>query len=186
MPEFLPTPETHTIPWGKWHRLFNNHLLAPWSDTHPPAHCKALLLHCLGVEGQHLHYPLLEKKPPAPPEWDRKQAGRQPPAPKQPRYVATWTPGKADRPAGVLRVGMEVEASAKGEERCPEEPLIQGVPRHWCSKVFPAYNPAAAEWRGHPRQRRRIWGSGPSYSHRPQPKALLPLGGLPTSDFSPA
>lgn len=66
-PDFLPTPGQPAIPWAQWHRLFKNYLLASGSDAHPPARRKALLLHCLGVEGQRLYYALPEKKPSTPP-----------------------------------------------------------------------------------------------------------------------
>ncbi|KAL1477987.1 hypothetical protein MTO96_035311 [Rhipicephalus appendiculatus] len=58
LPEFLPTPGKPAIPWTQWHSLFKNYLLASGSDVHPPACRKALLLHCLGVEGQQLYYAL--------------------------------------------------------------------------------------------------------------------------------
>lgn len=57
-PEFLPTPGKPTLPWTQWHRLFKNYLLASGSDVHSSARRKALLLHCLGVEGQRLYYAL--------------------------------------------------------------------------------------------------------------------------------
>ncbi|XP_049274648.1 uncharacterized protein LOC125759656 [Rhipicephalus sanguineus] len=57
-PEFLPTPGKPTLPWTQWHRLFKNYLLASGSDVHSSARRKALLLRCLGVEGQRLYYAL--------------------------------------------------------------------------------------------------------------------------------
>ncbi|KAH6941583.1 hypothetical protein HPB50_020476 [Hyalomma asiaticum] len=65
-PEFRPTPGKPAIPWTQWHCLFNNYLLALGSDIHPPARRTALLLLCLGVEGQHLYYALPEKAPSRP------------------------------------------------------------------------------------------------------------------------
>ncbi|KAK8770489.1 hypothetical protein V5799_013046 [Amblyomma americanum] len=74
-PEFLPTPGKPAIPWTQWHRLFKNYLLASGSDAHPPARRKALLLHCLGVEGQRLYYALPEEKSSTPPTEGKQGSG---------------------------------------------------------------------------------------------------------------
>ncbi|XP_077484286.1 transmembrane protein 161-like emei isoform X5 [Amblyomma americanum] len=74
-PEFLPTPGKPAIPWTQWHRLFKNYLLASGSDAHPPARRKALLLHCLGVEGQRLYYALPEEKSSTPPTEGKEGSG---------------------------------------------------------------------------------------------------------------
>ncbi|XP_075543261.1 uncharacterized protein LOC142577681 [Dermacentor variabilis] len=75
LPEFLPTPRKPAIPWTQWHCLFKNYLLASGSDAHPPAYRKALLLHCLGTEGQRLYYTLLEKKPLTPHAEEKDKGG---------------------------------------------------------------------------------------------------------------
>ncbi|XP_077539836.1 uncharacterized protein LOC144152440 [Haemaphysalis longicornis] len=73
-PEFLPTPGKPAIPWTQWHRVFKNYLLASGSDAHTPARRKALLLHCLGVEGQRVYYALPEQKPSAPPAAEKEES----------------------------------------------------------------------------------------------------------------
>ncbi|KAG0421043.1 hypothetical protein HPB47_003058 [Ixodes persulcatus] len=61
-PPFLPAP----IPWKQWRRVFQNYLLASGGDAHGPARRNALLLHCLGVEGQRVFCTLPETHPPVP------------------------------------------------------------------------------------------------------------------------
>ncbi|XP_077557379.1 uncharacterized protein LOC144172600 [Haemaphysalis longicornis] len=73
-PEFLPTPGKPAIPWTQWHRVFKNYLLASGSDAHTPARRKALLLHCLGVEGQRVYYALPEQKPSTPPAAEKEES----------------------------------------------------------------------------------------------------------------
>ncbi|CAN8016596.1 unnamed protein product [Ixodes persulcatus] len=62
-PPFLPAPGRPAIPWKQWRRVFQNYLLALGGDAHEPARRKALLLHCLGVEGQRVFYTLPETHP---------------------------------------------------------------------------------------------------------------------------
>ncbi|KAH8025061.1 hypothetical protein HPB51_002957 [Rhipicephalus microplus] len=51
-PPFLATPGTSAIPWTHWKRLLENFLLVSGAADLPAAHRRALLLHCLGPEGQ--------------------------------------------------------------------------------------------------------------------------------------
>ncbi|CAN7995009.1 unnamed protein product, partial [Ixodes pacificus] len=53
-PPFLATPGTPAVPWSRWLRLFENFLLASGASELPPARRQALLLHCLGPEGQRI------------------------------------------------------------------------------------------------------------------------------------
>ncbi|CAN8023163.1 unnamed protein product, partial [Ixodes persulcatus] len=49
---FLVTPGTPAVPRSRWLRLSENFLLASCANELPPACRQALLLHCLGPEGQ--------------------------------------------------------------------------------------------------------------------------------------
>ncbi|XP_040073009.1 uncharacterized protein LOC115309553 [Ixodes scapularis] len=62
-PPFLPALGRPAIPWKQWRRVFQNYPLASGGDAHGPARRKALLLHCLGVEGQRVFYTLPETRP---------------------------------------------------------------------------------------------------------------------------
>ncbi|XP_075739522.1 uncharacterized protein LOC142784984 [Rhipicephalus microplus] len=65
-PPFLETPGTPAIPWHRWFRLFQNFVLASGAEW--PATCRrALLLHCLGPEGQRIFDALPAPPPPQPP-----------------------------------------------------------------------------------------------------------------------
>ncbi|XP_049520590.1 uncharacterized protein LOC125944285 [Dermacentor silvarum] len=64
-PELMPAPGKPAIPWMQWRKLFENYLLASENTAHPAARPKALLLHCLGVEGQRIFYALPEEQSPA-------------------------------------------------------------------------------------------------------------------------
>lgn len=57
---FLPCPGELTLPFDTWMKMFNNYLLVVASnpDAWPDARKRALLLHCLGTEGQRLFYTL--------------------------------------------------------------------------------------------------------------------------------
>ncbi|PIK54155.1 hypothetical protein BSL78_08940 [Apostichopus japonicus] len=55
---FLPTPGAPTLPWVQWKQVFDNYLLAAGGDAYTPSRKKALLLHCLGTEGQRIYYSL--------------------------------------------------------------------------------------------------------------------------------
>lgn len=49
---FLPHPGEPTIPWEQWKTSFETYLLATGLDAVPTKRKMAILLHCLGVEGQ--------------------------------------------------------------------------------------------------------------------------------------
>ncbi|KAH6945972.1 hypothetical protein HPB50_010957 [Hyalomma asiaticum] len=58
-PPFLATPGTPAIPWPRWVRLFEDFLLASGATDLPAPRRRALLLHCLGREGQRIFDALL-------------------------------------------------------------------------------------------------------------------------------
>ncbi|KAL3181490.1 hypothetical protein MRX96_036844 [Rhipicephalus microplus] len=66
-PPFLETPGTPAIPWHRWFRLFQNFVLASGADEWPATRRRALLLHCLGPEGQRISDALTAPPPPQPP-----------------------------------------------------------------------------------------------------------------------
>ncbi|KAH6924462.1 hypothetical protein HPB50_018089 [Hyalomma asiaticum] len=51
---FLTTAGTRAIPWSRWIRLSENFLLASGATDLPAPRRRALLLHCLGPEGQRI------------------------------------------------------------------------------------------------------------------------------------
>nr|XP_037279754.1 uncharacterized protein K02A2.6-like [Rhipicephalus microplus] len=53
-PHFLATPGTPDVPWARWLRLFERFLLASGANELSAPRRRALLLHCLGTEGQHI------------------------------------------------------------------------------------------------------------------------------------
>ncbi|XP_039505749.1 uncharacterized protein LOC120461595 [Pimephales promelas] len=57
---FLPCPGEPAIPLVTWLRMFENYMLVinATGDSWPEARKRALLLHCLGTEGQRLFYTL--------------------------------------------------------------------------------------------------------------------------------
>lgn len=55
---FLQNPGQPPTTWPLWKQQFENYLLASGSDTFQPERKKALLLHCLGAEGQRIFYSL--------------------------------------------------------------------------------------------------------------------------------
>ena len=59
-PPFLPTPGEPPIPWVHWLPLFRNFLLAVGGEDFTEARHRALLLHCLGIEGQRIYNSLPE------------------------------------------------------------------------------------------------------------------------------
>ncbi|KAH7936937.1 hypothetical protein HPB49_021733 [Dermacentor silvarum] len=62
-PPFLVSPGTPAIPWPRWLRLFENFTLASGASELSAARRRALLLHCLGPEGQRI----FDALPPPPP-----------------------------------------------------------------------------------------------------------------------
>ena len=52
---FLPTPGKPVVPWETWKSRFNTYLIAAGSDAFVPERKKAILLHCLGEEGQRIY-----------------------------------------------------------------------------------------------------------------------------------
>lgn len=53
-PPFLATPGAPDVPWARWLRLFERFLLASGATELPAPRRRALLLHCLGTEGQRI------------------------------------------------------------------------------------------------------------------------------------
>ncbi|KAH8031319.1 hypothetical protein HPB51_016211 [Rhipicephalus microplus] len=51
---FWPPPGTPDVPWARWLRLFKTFLLAFGANELPAPRRRALLLHCLGTEGQRI------------------------------------------------------------------------------------------------------------------------------------
>ncbi|KAM7300644.1 uncharacterized protein ISCGN_016252 [Ixodes scapularis] len=51
-PPFLQTPGRPSLPWEEWEQTFTVYLLASGAAECPPERRKAILLHCLGAEGQ--------------------------------------------------------------------------------------------------------------------------------------
>ncbi|KAL1475268.1 hypothetical protein MTO96_037414 [Rhipicephalus appendiculatus] len=68
-PPFLAAPGTPAIPWNRWIRLLENFLLASGAADLPAPRRRALLLHCLGPEGQRI-FDALPTTPTAPPATD--------------------------------------------------------------------------------------------------------------------
>ena len=58
---FLPTPGRPTVPWETWKQRFSTYLLATGGDAFAAERKRAILLHCLGEEGQRIQ----ETLPPA-------------------------------------------------------------------------------------------------------------------------
>lgn len=57
-PQFLPFPGKPKYEWTFWLRMFENYILAVYSNNLPLQRKKAQLLHCLGAEGQRIFYEL--------------------------------------------------------------------------------------------------------------------------------
>lgn len=57
---YLPCPGEPAIPFTTWEKIFRNYLLVinASGDEWPEARTRALLLHCLGTEGQQIFYTL--------------------------------------------------------------------------------------------------------------------------------
>ena len=53
-PAFLPVPGEPPIPWREWYADFENYLIATDLDSAAHPRRKAILLHCLGTEGQRI------------------------------------------------------------------------------------------------------------------------------------
>ena len=60
---FLPTPSQPTQPWEMWIRSFNNYLLATGIDGLPEDRKIAILIHCLGAEGERVYNTLAKTTP---------------------------------------------------------------------------------------------------------------------------
>ncbi|KAG0418010.1 hypothetical protein HPB47_005184 [Ixodes persulcatus] len=73
---FLATPGTPAVPWSRWLRLFENFLLTSGFNELPPARRQALLLHCLGPEGQHIFVALPQPMPSPPAAAAADEAGK--------------------------------------------------------------------------------------------------------------
>ncbi len=57
---FLPEPSEPSVPWDQWHNAFANYLLAIGGESYSNDRKKAILLHCLGLEGQRIYHTLPE------------------------------------------------------------------------------------------------------------------------------
>ena len=59
---FLPGAGKPTIPFDTWAKMFENYLLAIHAegDDWPYTRLRAILLHCLGTEGQRVFYTLAD------------------------------------------------------------------------------------------------------------------------------
>nr|XP_054933843.1 uncharacterized protein LOC129387976 [Dermacentor andersoni] len=57
-PFFLPAPGRPSLPWEQWEQMFNVYLLASGAAPFKPEQRKAILLHCLGAEGQRIYQTL--------------------------------------------------------------------------------------------------------------------------------
>ena len=57
-PFFLVTPGTAPVPWTQWIGMFETYTIASGANTYPAARKRALLLHCLGTEGQRIFHTL--------------------------------------------------------------------------------------------------------------------------------
>lgn len=57
-PAFLDTPGEPTIPFNSWIRMFDNYVTALSAEDIPEKRKRALLIHCLGTEGQRIFYTL--------------------------------------------------------------------------------------------------------------------------------
>ncbi|XP_072143589.1 uncharacterized protein, partial [Dermacentor andersoni] len=57
-PFFFSTPGRQSLPWEQWEPMFNVYLLASGAAAFKPEQRKAILLHCLGTEGQHIYQTL--------------------------------------------------------------------------------------------------------------------------------
>ena len=62
-PPFLPHVGEPPIPFETWRKIFDNYMLVIHArgDAWPDARRRAVLLHCLGPEGQRLFYTLPEQ-----------------------------------------------------------------------------------------------------------------------------
>lgn len=58
--QFLPNPGAPSIPYKTWKRMFDNYLLVinATGNAWPDARKRAVLLHCLGAEGQRIFHSL--------------------------------------------------------------------------------------------------------------------------------
>jgi len=54
LPAFLALPGKLTVPWNRWIISFHTYLLALGLEDVSDARKRSLLLHCLGIEGQHI------------------------------------------------------------------------------------------------------------------------------------
>ena len=57
---FLSEPGEPAVPWNQWENAFKNYLLAIGTDSFNAARKRALLLHCIGLEGQRIFNTLPE------------------------------------------------------------------------------------------------------------------------------
>ena len=57
-PPFLPHPGSPSMPWKQWEGLFQTYLLASGANKFNEDRRRALLLHCLGPEGQRIYVTL--------------------------------------------------------------------------------------------------------------------------------
>ena len=55
--QFLGEPP---VSWERWYPAFETYLLASGISSFPELRCRAILLHCLGLEGQQIFDTLVE------------------------------------------------------------------------------------------------------------------------------
>uniref|UniRef100_L7M305 Putative tick transposon n=1 Tax=Rhipicephalus pulchellus TaxID=72859 RepID=L7M305_RHIPC len=55
---FLATPSRPPLPWEQWEKMFNVYLVTSGAAEFAPGRRKAILLHCLGAEGQRIYQTL--------------------------------------------------------------------------------------------------------------------------------
>lgn len=53
-PSFLLSPGRPALPWEQWHRMFETCLLASGATELSPERHRAIVIHCLGTEGQRI------------------------------------------------------------------------------------------------------------------------------------
>ncbi|XP_070395279.1 uncharacterized protein [Dermacentor albipictus] len=63
-PPFLSSPGDPVIPWEQWIQAFRNYMVASGASDLPAMRRKAILLNCLGLEGQRIFQTLTSEDDP--------------------------------------------------------------------------------------------------------------------------
>ncbi|KAH7985029.1 hypothetical protein HPB49_026642 [Dermacentor silvarum] len=63
-PPFLSSPGHPVIPWEQWIQAFKNYMVASGASDLPAMRRKAILLNCLGLEGQRIFQTLTSEDDP--------------------------------------------------------------------------------------------------------------------------